>query len=265
MSKTMLSYKVFLSFYDAEKKSAEKMVSKDCFEKWVNTRKNKLKQPEESFRRVLTAHVCGLDGRKPFPEAVEKSLLVELRKRQVWSCFKGTKSTIGVRGFRNYGFHENKEQNLKILAEKKKNKKRKLVQKGDDVVSFYRENQVQTPPLREEKKLKSTNLNLNQDEIKSTSSKDSLEVMLKTQLSPFEEPKPESINFRSEPCLSFNALFELNKAYNSLVTKNLTFSGLDNLALVSSLELSVGVPWGSQNSSGNSNLLVSKFFKSLKK
>lgn len=101
------SYDVFMSFV-TEENDASGILSEVCFSKWVSTRKSKLKQPEESFRRVLTAHVCGLIGRKPFPAVIEASLLRSLRKKQVWPCFKQTKVTIGIKGFRKAGFHESR-------------------------------------------------------------------------------------------------------------------------------------------------------------
>lgn len=80
---------------------------KQCFTAWIQSRRQKLKQPCESYRRVLTAHVAALDGRKPFPESIEKKLLILLRKKNVWPCFKDFPSvTIGIRGFRNLGYHE---------------------------------------------------------------------------------------------------------------------------------------------------------------
>jgi len=91
---------------------ATKILSRECYEKWVSTRKQPLKQPQESFRRVLTAHVCGMDGRRAFPEKVETSLLKALRKREVWECFRESGVSIGIRGFRNTGFHEANKRKL---------------------------------------------------------------------------------------------------------------------------------------------------------
>lgn len=102
------SYTVFMSFVDLETNDASGILSPECYLKWVSTRKSTLKQPEESFRRVLTAHVCGLIGRKPFPADVEASLLVCLRRKEVWPCFKGSAVTIGIKGFRKTGFHESR-------------------------------------------------------------------------------------------------------------------------------------------------------------
>ena len=53
-----------------------------------------------------------MEGRKPFSESEEASLLTELRKKQVWPCFKGDpECKIGKRGFRAFGYHE--KQRLK--------------------------------------------------------------------------------------------------------------------------------------------------------
>jgi len=104
---TVSSFKVFMSFVD-ELGDSSMILSKECYLKWVSTRKGALKQPEESFRRVLTAHICGLIGRKPFPPDVEANLLKHLRRREIWDCFKGTKVSIGIKGFRKLGFHESR-------------------------------------------------------------------------------------------------------------------------------------------------------------
>ena len=110
-----------MSFVDDDG-GAQRILSKECYQHWVSTRKCVLKQPEESFRRVLTAHVGGLDGRRPFPEKVEQSLLKILRKREVWECFRGTGVSIGSRGYRNAGYHES------LASEAKKRDKQLFMQ-----------------------------------------------------------------------------------------------------------------------------------------
>jgi len=94
---------------------ASPILSKECFEAWIGTRRSSLKKPEESFRRALTAHVTGADRRRPFPPRVEEKLLVQLRKQKTWACFEGRFSTtegrlikIGEQGFRTLGYHERK-------------------------------------------------------------------------------------------------------------------------------------------------------------
>eukprot|EP00924_Labyrinthula_sp_SR-Ha-C_P001607 maker-scaffold_18-snap-gene-3.0-mRNA-1 protein AED:0.00 eAED:0.00 QI:193/1/1/1/1/1/5/755/333 len=57
----------------------ESILSRECFELWIQTRKRSVKHPKDSFRRVITAHIRGADDRTPFCEQVEKSLLKKLR------------------------------------------------------------------------------------------------------------------------------------------------------------------------------------------
>eukprot|EP00516_Mucochytrium_quahogii_P005044 CAMPEP_0203756578 /NCGR_PEP_ID=MMETSP0098-20131031/9834_1 /ASSEMBLY_ACC=CAM_ASM_000208 /TAXON_ID=96639 /ORGANISM=" , Strain NY0313808BC1" /LENGTH=535 /DNA_ID=CAMNT_0050648513 /DNA_START=266 /DNA_END=1873 /DNA_ORIENTATION=- len=91
---------------------ASGILSNACYDEWILTRKKALKKPEESFRKTVTAHCTGTDGRKAFPALVEKSLLVELRKQKVWPCFEkrfhanGEKINIGLQGFRGSGHNE---------------------------------------------------------------------------------------------------------------------------------------------------------------
>lgn len=96
---------MFMSFV-AKDGDASRLIERDCFLTWVATRKKPPLNPTESFRRVLTAHVCGISGRKPFPKPVEKSLLQVIRLKQIWPCFRNTGITIGIRGFRKKGYHE---------------------------------------------------------------------------------------------------------------------------------------------------------------
>lgn len=97
------------------------ILSKDCFEAWLATRSSKVKHPEQSFQRTLTAHLRGADGRRPFPEKVEEELLRILRsagisnngaKANPWNkCFGDNVYNVGARGFSNLGFHEKKRLN----------------------------------------------------------------------------------------------------------------------------------------------------------
>lgn len=105
--RNIISWEVFMSFVD-EDQNASRILSSDCFNTWVNTRQTYPKQPEESFRRVLIGHICGIDRRRPFNEKVEASLLKIIRQKKVWECFRGTEVCIGIRGFRKQGFHEGK-------------------------------------------------------------------------------------------------------------------------------------------------------------
>ena len=128
------SYTIFLryvKYFDGPKGDVEcdasGVLSKECYQAWLSTRKTRQflalkfrllfctclapKKPGEAFRRALTAHCRGIDGRRPFPELVEKSLLRELRKKEQWACFRGYPDDfgcIGIQGFGSKGYHERK-------------------------------------------------------------------------------------------------------------------------------------------------------------
>eukprot|EP00924_Labyrinthula_sp_SR-Ha-C_P007232 snap_masked-scaffold_8-processed-gene-12.45-mRNA-1 protein AED:1.00 eAED:1.00 QI:0/-1/0/0/-1/1/1/0/164 len=110
------SYTVFMSFTWERSDgtvSSRGILSKECFFAWVKARKANLKHPKDSFRRALLAHIRASDGRKPFPEKVEKDLLFLLRRfPKPWS-FLNDKSKRGSKRFSNraslYGYHERKQ------------------------------------------------------------------------------------------------------------------------------------------------------------
>ena len=56
--------------------------------------------------RIAAAHITSSDGRRPFTEAEEEAVLEVVRAKRVWPAFKGTTSSIGIKGFRSYGYHE---------------------------------------------------------------------------------------------------------------------------------------------------------------
>lgn len=91
--------------------------STKCFSYWLNTRPNEIKHPQQSFQRALYAHIRGADGRKPFPEEVEKALLRELRQESnPWTRMFGENVfKLGKKGFKRCGYHEAKfrQQNLR--------------------------------------------------------------------------------------------------------------------------------------------------------
>ncbi len=108
---------------------ASGMFSRNCYEAWLSTRQRALKKPEESYRKTLTAHTQGSDGRKPFPIEVERAVLVDLRKQKVWACYEGRlsssgeKMSIGLQGFRGMGYHEKKSMPSYLLPTKQKKKR----------------------------------------------------------------------------------------------------------------------------------------------
>lgn len=108
------SYTVFMhfvSFEVSEDKKTEivcvdRVLSEECYKHWLVTRKERPKNPQESFRKALTSHCRGIDGRKPFPVEVERALLHELRKKRVWPCFENSDCNIGKRGLQLQGYWE---------------------------------------------------------------------------------------------------------------------------------------------------------------
>jgi len=107
------SQQVFIQFLKTRPDgslNAEDILSEACYKAWLASRRKTTQNPAESFRRALTATCRASDGRKPFPEDVENALLKELRKKQIWACFKGTDIQIGKKGFPSQGFHEKKRR-----------------------------------------------------------------------------------------------------------------------------------------------------------
>mmetsp|Transcript_6179 Transcript_6179/g.9699 ORF Transcript_6179/g.9699 Transcript_6179/m.9699 type:complete len:228 (-) Transcript_6179:1312-1995(-) len=107
------SYDLFLHFaYKDGEYDASRVLSRECYEMWLNTRRNLPTTPEDAFRRHITAHITGTRKRSPFPPNMEKDLLVFVRSSTVWPCFRnqcfpdGTPILIGKHGFRATGFHE---------------------------------------------------------------------------------------------------------------------------------------------------------------
>jgi len=119
----MTSYEIFMKFvqYDeyTGKADAKGIFSKRCFNAWLATRSQAPKRAGESFRRALVSQLTASDGRKPFPPPVEESVLVNLRAKRVWACFKGTSTTIGIQGFTKHGFHEKQRRKSSIPIMKK--------------------------------------------------------------------------------------------------------------------------------------------------
>lgn len=111
-----LAYQIFMRHVQQDNENdtadASQVFSKQCFEEWLNTRLTPLKNPFESYRRALLAHVTGLDGRKPFPPSVEQDILRIVRISSIWPCFEGhtlpngRPVQVGIYGFRGYGYWE---------------------------------------------------------------------------------------------------------------------------------------------------------------
>ena len=45
---------------------AQDVISRECYDLWISTRKTLPPNPEKAFQRSLSAHVTGVDGRVPF-------------------------------------------------------------------------------------------------------------------------------------------------------------------------------------------------------
>jgi len=72
-SRFLSSMKVFREFIKRTQTSdgneiidANGVVSRECYDLWMNTRKILPPNPEKAFQRSLSAHVTGVDGRVPF-------------------------------------------------------------------------------------------------------------------------------------------------------------------------------------------------------
>mmetsp|Transcript_15804 Transcript_15804/g.19174 ORF Transcript_15804/g.19174 Transcript_15804/m.19174 type:complete len:432 (+) Transcript_15804:476-1771(+) len=118
--KRATSYQIFMEFVEYRPDGSvltERMLSRECYNKWIDSRQQPPSKPESSFRRALIGHVTGNDRRRPFPPVVEESLLKILRRKEVWECFRGF-VPIGQRGFRKQGYHE---ENMTSTEEKSAN------------------------------------------------------------------------------------------------------------------------------------------------
>eukprot|EP00924_Labyrinthula_sp_SR-Ha-C_P000816 snap_masked-scaffold_7-processed-gene-4.32-mRNA-1 protein AED:1.00 eAED:1.00 QI:0/0/0/0/1/1/3/0/258 len=120
----LTSMQVFLKFVSRNESGLlveENILSKECFEAWVLSRFNRLKYPEGAFKRTISSHLRSVDGRSPFPEDVESSILAKYRETDPFghrvNCFKFLTGTLSrKRPLRSkkhdfyfpYGFHEQK-------------------------------------------------------------------------------------------------------------------------------------------------------------
>lgn len=126
--KSLLIFESFLSYDDVGNVDVSPLFTKKCFNYWLSSRANKPKNPPEAFRKALTSHCAGVDGRKPFAPEVERALLVQLRMKRVWECFRDTKSRVGLRGLQIKGFWERTSTDFALEdLEKPVKKKRKRI------------------------------------------------------------------------------------------------------------------------------------------
>jgi len=102
------TYGVFMDFVvylPSGEVKTERILSKECYNTWLKSRKYRSKKPWECYRDAIIGHIRGKNGRRPFPKDVERSLLKNLRRKETWKCFKG-RANIGCCGFRGFGYHE---------------------------------------------------------------------------------------------------------------------------------------------------------------
>ncbi|GBG25772.1 Hypothetical Protein FCC1311_019912 [Hondaea fermentalgiana] len=97
---------------------ASGIISRACFEDWLQSREKMPLRPEECYRKSLLCHLtCSDGGSCPFTPEVEAAVLQLLRKSgQIWPAFQnrvnaeGRIINIGIKGLRCLGFHERKLQ-----------------------------------------------------------------------------------------------------------------------------------------------------------
>jgi len=69
---------------------AEGVVSKACYENWLNTRGPTgadMMNPERVFQRTLTGCLTAADGRRPFDDIEEAAILRTIRLKRIWYIF----------------------------------------------------------------------------------------------------------------------------------------------------------------------------------
>lgn len=127
-------YSIFNSFIKTSpsgKIDASGIVSKECFDSWVASRKENVQHKEKAFRSALLGHLTGRDRRRPFTPEKERAILLVLRQKKVWPCFEGTDLKIGIYGIRKslQGFNERKSDPNFIKETKEIKAQRKLKNK----------------------------------------------------------------------------------------------------------------------------------------
>jgi len=87
---------------------ASKINSAECFREWSANRTRDVHDAARMFRRSLSAHITGSDGRRPFNPEEERAILQVVRCKRRWPAFEDSNLTIGIKGFQSFGFHEKK-------------------------------------------------------------------------------------------------------------------------------------------------------------
>ena len=81
---SMVVFRAFISRDPHGAVDASLIHSRACYELWLSTRSEPLRDPEHKFRRTLTATLSGTDGRVPFTPEEEVAVAQVLRVKQVW-------------------------------------------------------------------------------------------------------------------------------------------------------------------------------------
>jgi len=122
--KTPTSYEIFESFVTrgfGGDVDTSGILTQECFEKWLESRKQPPKNASRAFKDALKSIIKGSNRCRPFPEEIERDLLLKLRRDEEWPCFKNSERiSLGARVWDSItGFHE----------ERRRKQRRKLPQK----------------------------------------------------------------------------------------------------------------------------------------
>lgn len=125
--RAMTSMRVFREFIKRSRNKdgsdmidATGVISRECYDLWVKTRKQLPPNPEKAFQRSLSAHVTGVDGRVPFTPSEEAAVLKILRRKERWPCFEQSATRFGLMGFRAKGFHEKSSEMNEPMDQRKR-------------------------------------------------------------------------------------------------------------------------------------------------
>ncbi|KAH9256915.1 hypothetical protein BASA81_004736 [Batrachochytrium salamandrivorans] len=96
--------------------NASRINSRECYEAFLHVKKSTDCEKEaKKFRRTLTTHLTGVDGRRAFDIKEEEAILLVLRENKPWPCFS-QHSQVCIT-FRGKGFHEKQRASNKLKAD----------------------------------------------------------------------------------------------------------------------------------------------------
>ena len=102
-------FRAFLLILPDGSLDASRIISRECYNSWLSTRRKQTTDPERTFQRTLSSHLTAVDGRAPFSEAEEAAILHVLRRGTPWPCFDESEVRFGCTGFRARGYHEKRK------------------------------------------------------------------------------------------------------------------------------------------------------------